>query len=152
MPWELQALPSDDSGSLGTVEHVQAKLRAALPEIELGRDVSGLEKLATMEAQGVKVPDVIREHWLRSKGAYQGLIEGKDFSVEFHLGEDEASVPAVVIDVRGSGDPMPVVQRLMTIDGWKVVDPHGQPPTMDSWKSFGTWRDDAIEQIKDEGA
>ncbi len=33
MPWELQALPSDDSGSLGTVEHVQAKLRAALPEI-----------------------------------------------------------------------------------------------------------------------
>ena len=29
MPWELQALPSHDGDSLGTVEHVQAKLRAA---------------------------------------------------------------------------------------------------------------------------
>ena len=151
MPWELQALPSDDSGSLGSIERVQAELRVAVPEIELARDVSGREKLAVMEAQGITVPEVIREHWLRSNGAYQGLIEGIGFSVEFHLGEDEAAVVAVGIEVRGSGDPMPVIQRLMRIDGWKVIDPQGKPPTVDSWKSFGSWRDDAIEHTKDEG-
>ena len=145
MPWELQALPSN-GGSLGTVEHVQAKLRAAVPQIELFQDASGLEKLAAMESRGVEVPDVIREHSLRSKGAYQGLVEGADFSVEFHLGEDEAAVAAVAIDVRGDGDPMPVVLRLMTIDGWKVVDLRGNPPTIESWKSFGTWRDEAIRR------
>ena len=152
MPWELQAIPSDDSNSLGTVEQVQATLRAVVPGIELGRDASGAEKLAVMQSRGVEVPDVIREHWLRSKGAYQGLFEGKDFTIEFHLGEDETAVPSMGIDVRGSGDPMPVIQRLMKVEGWKITDLRGNPPSMTSWKSFGTWRDDAIEQIKDEGA
>ena len=152
MPWELQAVPSDDGGSLGTVEHVQAKLRAALPEIELFRDASGSEKLASMESQGIEVPDVIREHWLRSKGAHQGLIEGDGFSIEFHLGEDDAAVVAVGIYVHGSGDPMPVLQRVMKVEGWKVVNLKCQPPAAESWQSFGTWRDDAIEQTKEEGA
>ena len=134
------------------MEQVQAKLRAAVPEIELFRDASGSEKLAAMESLGTQVPDVIREHWLRSKGAYEGLIEGEGFTIEFHLGEDEAAVVAVGIDVRGSGDPMPVVRRLLKIGGWKVVDSEGQPPTMESWKSFGTWRDGAVERIKEEGA
>ena len=144
MPWELRALPSDDGQSLGTVEHVQAKLRAALPEIELFRDASGSEKLAAMESQGVEVPDFIREHWLGRTGDYRGLVEGDGFTIEFHLGEDEAAVVAVGIDVRGSGDPMPALRRLMMIDGWKVLDVQGKPPTMEAWKSFGTWRDDAI--------
>jgi hypothetical protein len=130
---------------------VQAKLRAALPEIELFRDASGSEKLASMESQGVEVPDVIREHWLRSNGAYQGLIEAEGFTIEFHLGEDETKVPAVAMDVRGSGDPMPVVNRLMRIEGWKVVDLRGNAPSTELWKAFGTWRDDAIDQIKNEG-
>jgi hypothetical protein len=150
MPWELQALPSDDRGSLGTVEHVQAKLRAVLPEIELFRDASGSEKLASMESQGIEVPDVIREHWLRSKGTHQALIEGAGFTIEFHLGDDEAAVVAVAINVRGSGDPMPVLRQLMKIEGWKVVDLHGQPLTAESWQSFGSWRDDAIEESNDE--
>jgi len=44
MPWELKALPSDDSESLETIGQVRAKLLAAVPEIELGRDMSGPEK------------------------------------------------------------------------------------------------------------
>lgn len=152
MPWELQALASDDRGSLGTVEHVQGKLRAAVPGIELGRDASGAEKLAAMESQGLDVPDVIRGHSLRSKGAYLGLIEEDRVTIEVSLGDDEAEVVAVGLSIRGSGDPMPVIQRLMRIEGWKVVDLQGQEPTVDSWKSFGSWRDDAIEQIVDEGA
>ena len=151
MPWELQAIPSDDSESLGSVEHVQAELRAAAPEIELFRDASGLEKLAAMESRGVTVPEMIRDHWLRSTGEYQGLIEGDRFTIEFYLGEDESTVVAVGINVRGAGDPMPVIQRLMKIPNWKVVDLRGEPPSIESWKAFGTWRDDAIQQI-DEGA
>lgn len=127
MPWELQALSSDDHGSLGTVEHVQAKLRAVLPEIEFYRDASGSEKLAAMESQGIAVPDVIRERWLLPAGAHQGLIEGDGFTIEFHLGEDDAAVIALGIDVRGSGDPMPILQKVMKIEGWTVVDLNGQP-------------------------
>jgi hypothetical protein len=152
MPWELRALPADDSGSLGTVERVQGKLRAAVPEIELYRDASGTEKIAAMEARGVQVPEVIRERWLGSKGAYQGLVEGEGFTIEFHLGEDEAAVVAVGIDVRGGGDPMPVVRRLMGIEGWKVVDLQDEPPTMESWTAFSTWRDEGIDDIQDERA
>jgi hypothetical protein len=152
MSWQLQILPSTDSQSLGSVEHVQAKLRAAVPEIELFRDASGLEKLAAMESQGIQVPEAIREHWLESKGAFQGLIEREDFTIEFHLGEDETTVAAVGIDVRGSGDPLSLVERLMRAEGWKVVDLHGEPPTMESWKAFGDWRDDGIGQVGDERA
>ena len=138
MPWELRAVPFDGSGSLGTVESVQAKLRAAVPEIELLRDASGLEKLAAMESQGIEVPDVIREHWLGRKGEYQGLVQGRGYTIEFHLGEDEAAVIAVGIDVRGGGDPMAVVQRLMKIDGWRIEYLRGNAPSRESWKSFGT--------------
>lgn len=150
MPWELRALPSDNRGSLGTVEQVQAKLRAAVPEIELGRDASGAEKIAEMESRGIAVPDVIREHWLGSKGAFQGLYQGEGFAIEFHLGEDESAVPTVGIDVRGSGNPMPIIQRLMNIDGWQVIDLEGNAPSLAAWKAFGDWRDDVIEQIDGE--
>src|SRR5688572_10209703 len=147
MPWELQIRLPDGSGSLGSLEQVQAMLRAALPEIELFRDASGLEKLAAMEASGVTVPDVIREHWLRSKGAYQGVIEAGALTFEFYLREDETAVRVVLVEVRGSGDPMPVVERITSVPGWKVVDARGAPPTVESWKSFGAWRDDAIGRI-----
>ena len=105
-----------------------------------------------MQSRAIEVPDAIREHWLRSKGAYQGLFEGKDFTIEFHLGEVETAVLSMGIDVRGSGDPMPVIQRLMKIEGSKITDLRGNTPTTKLWRSFGTWRDDTIEQIKDEGA
>jgi hypothetical protein len=151
MPWELQVLPADGGGSLGSVEEVQTKLRAAVPEVELFRDASGAEKIAAMEAQGIQVPEVIREHWLGSKAAFKGLTEGEGFTVEFHLGEDETTVSAVGIDVRGSGDPMGIVERLMRVEGWKVVDVQGEPPTRESWKAFGDWRDDGIRQVGNEG-
>jgi hypothetical protein len=153
MAWQLRIVPSRGGGdSLGSVEQVQAKLRGADPEIELFRDASGAEKLASMESQGLTVPDVIREHWLGSKGAFQGLIQGEGFTIEFHLGEDETTVAAVGIDVRGSGDPMPVIERLMMVEGWKVLDLQGQPPTIEFWRSFGDWRDDGIGQVGDERA
>lgn len=141
MPWELQIIAVDDSNSLGTVEQVQAKLRAAVPEIELFRDASGTEKLAAMELQGVEIPDVIREHWLRSKGAYRGLTEGDGFTIEFHFGQDETTVPSVGIDVRGSGNPMPIINRLMKIDGWKIVDLQGEPPTSNTWVTSAHFQD-----------
>jgi hypothetical protein len=149
MAWELQVLAADGSGSLGTVDEVQGKLRAAVPGIVLGRDASGSEKIAAMEAAGVEVPDVIREQWLGSKGAFLGRFESGDIAIEFSLGEDEAKVTAVLIDVRGSGDPMPIVRRLMAIEGWDILDASGRAPTKESWESFGAWRDDAVGRLSD---
>jgi len=150
MAWELQIRSLDGSASLGSVAQVQAKLRGVFPKIELFRDASGAEKLAAMEERGIKVPETIREHWLGLKGAFQGVINGEDFTIEFHLGQDETTVAAVGIEVRGGGDPISVIEPLMNVEGWKVVDLQGEPPTRESWKSFGDWRDDGIRQAEDE--
>jgi len=149
MAWELQVLAAGGGGSLGTVDQVRAKLRAAVPGIELGREAGGAEKIAAMKAAGVEVPDVIRERWLASTGAYVGSFEGDDLTMEFSLGEDEASVAGVLIDVRGSGDPMPIVRQLMAIEGWAVLDGSGGPPTKESWEAFGEWRNDAVGRLSD---
>lgn len=146
MPWELQALAVDDHRPLGTLQQVQAKLRAAVPEIELFQDASGAEKIAAMESQGIQIPDVIREQWFRSDGAYQGLMDGEGYSIEFHLGRDQTTVPSVGIYVRGNGNPMPTLQRLMKIDGWKIVDAQGEPLATDSW-AMSVQFDDAIDRL-----
>src|SRR5215203_3082291 len=104
MPWELTALPADGQSSLGTIEHVQALLRTAIPEVELFRDVSGAEKIRSMESAGVEIPVAIREHWLQSAGAFQGMVRGGGFTLDFHLGDVEAAVASVGIDVRGDGN------------------------------------------------
>jgi hypothetical protein len=149
MPWELQVSAADGGESMGWVDEVQATLRAAVPGIVFLRGIGGAEKIAAMEAQGVEVPDVIREHWLASKGAHLGHFEGQDVTIEFDFGEDEAKVAAILVEVRGGGDPMPVVRRLTEIDGWAVVDARGGPPTAESWQEFGTWRDEAVRQVDD---
>lgn len=149
MPWELQATSRDSDGSMGSVEHVQSQLRATVPEIRLFRDVSGLEKLREMESRGISVPAPIRDVWLQSKGAHEGIVEGDDWTIEFHLGEDEDSVIVVGIDVRGTGNPMAVIDRLQSIPDWTILDLNGKRPTFEAWESFGSWRDDAIGEIKE---
>ena len=150
MPWELSAVPADSRPSLGSIAQVQELLRRALPRIQLFRDASGSEKIRAMEAQGIEIPQAIREAMMISGGAYQGLLEGNGWSIEFWLGQGADSVTSVSMDVRGSGDPMPAIQRIMAIPGWKVVDVNGTTPTRESWAAFGNWRDDAIEQLGDE--
>ena len=147
MPWELRVTAANGGESLGRVDEVQATLRAAVPGIVFGRAPGGAEKIAAMQAQGVEIPDVIRAHWLASTGAHLGHFEGNDVTIEFDLGEDESKVAAILVEVRGSGDPMPVVRRLTEIDGWAVVDARGGPPTAESWQEFGTWRDEAVRQV-----
>ena len=127
MPWELQATPSDSSSSLGSVEHVQSQLLAAVPNIELFRDASGPEKIKAMESSGIGVPDFIREHLMQRTGNYEGVLEGDGFTVEFDLGETESAVAAVGINVRGSGDPTEVIDRLIKIPGWKILDANSSP-------------------------
>jgi hypothetical protein len=150
MPWELKAIPAKSADSLGDVAKVQDLLRSAIPAIELYRDASGLEKLQEMESRGIEVPDPIREHWLRSKGNFQGFFQGDGFTIEFDLGENEMRVTSLIIDVRGSGDPMSVINQLQTIKSWEIVDVNGLRPSSESWSSFGTWRDGAIRQIDEE--
>ena len=69
-------------------------------------------------------------------------------TIKSYMGEDAANIDAVLLQVRGSGDPMPTSQCIRSIPGWTVVDPYGASPSLDSWKSFGTWRDDAVEKLK----
>lgn len=151
MPWELRAVSLENGGSLGTVEDVQAKLRAAVPEIELFRDSGGADKLAAMESLGVEVPAFFRELWAGSPGAYRGEIVGEEFTIDLYLGTEDASVSEVGIEVRGRGDPFPVLRQLMGIEGWTVTDGAGVPPTAEAWNAFGAWRDDAVSRDRHAG-
>jgi hypothetical protein len=147
MPWELSAIPADSRESLGTVEQVQSRLRHALPTIKLFRDADGSEKIRAMESKGIEVPPFIRDIMLRTGGSYLGLLEGDGWTIEFSLGQDENCISRVAIDVRGSGNPMPSIECLAAIPGWKIIDVNGAKPTRESWAAFGTWRDDAIDEL-----
>ena len=87
MPWELRLVSADDRQPLGSIEQVQARLCAAVPGVDFYQDASGPEKIAAMEAQGIEVPEVIRAHWLQSRGEYRGLIQGDGFTIELYLGD-----------------------------------------------------------------
>ena len=150
MPWELILSPSDSRESLGSVTHVQDLLKTAIPEIELFQDASGDEKIAAMELSGMEVPDVIREMWAGKKGSYQGLYAGPEFTVEFHFDGDEDAVRSVSLDVRGGGNPTPVINRISSIPGWQIRDMNGVAPSADSGVNFSDGGDDAIQGVKSE--
>jgi hypothetical protein len=125
--------PADPRESLGTVEEVQSLLRQAIPKIQFFRDASGSDKIRAMEAQGIDIPQVIRDALLITGGSYLGLFEGEDWSFKFSLGQNATSVSRVSIDMRGSGNPMPTIERLMAIPNWRLTDVNGTTPTRESW-------------------
>jgi hypothetical protein len=148
MPWELTLTHADPAQPLGPVTGVQDRLRSVLPGIEFHQDASGIEKLEAMEALGVEVPEVIRTHLIASQGSHQGVYEGCGFTIELFFGEGP-TVQSVGFEVRGSGDPLPMIEQLMSIPEWRIADVDGLAPSREVWGQFRQWQDDAIDAISD---
>lgn len=56
-----------------------------------------------------------------SKDKTHATFNGGDFSIEFDLSSVE-DANTVVLNVRGSGDPIPAILKLTQANGWVAVD------------------------------
>lgn len=132
MPWELCLVrhsgtppeslgDSEASEALGSIDDVVGRLKAIIPGLDVSQELSGPEKIRRAGLAGFEFPPIISEH-LRSRPAtWKALYEGNRFSLEFHFGEGPM-VRSLHIDVRGSGDPWPILRPLVKVENWALYD------------------------------
>ena len=126
MPWDL-TIQREDGQALEERESVVNAIRVALPQIEFGREPSGLERIELARAQGIEFPDVLRKHFESQPGKVtgEGILDG--CSVRFY-GFESAPLLAFEIEVRGSGDPTASLLSLCRQQGWIAIDCATQRP------------------------
>ena len=145
MGWELTIYGDGEKPprSLGTREQVCAHLAARLPGLKLA-----------------PLPQAFADHMkakLKELGvAYHPTLEGYyktlDFVVEFSC-TDAETISEMSANVRGNGDPLPVLRSLCAGTPWVVVeDASGQDvlaaAAPDSgWRRFKQWRDRGISTL-----
>ncbi len=85
-----------------------------------------------------------------------GTYDGDEFSIEFNTG-DEDPIDSIMLHVRGSGDPITAILQFANPNKWTLkdlttgeyLDPEN--PSPEGWKNFQDFRDNALDQYRDEG-
>jgi len=147
MPWEITIVNEVADRPLGDRQTVCGWLAEALPGVALRPPP--LPPSQALEAMSAAV----REAFLRPR--LEAVYEADDFSLEFFCG-DEAEIGFLQADVRGSGNPLPLLRRLCGARGWAVisaadrstVDLSAEVPAQ--WQRFCDWRDQVIGKISDD--
>jgi hypothetical protein len=156
MPWEL-TIRRADNAPMGPIDVVRKKMIDSLPGLQFYMEPSGAEKLAASEARGIVMPDVIREMWQRQPALEQADYEGDAFHIRL-FGFGEVPLFSVDAEIRGNGNPLPVIAALCRPNGWIAIDlANRQPVDLEAeaasgWKSFTNWRDDTIKKHQEEEA
>ena len=150
MPWTISISRSGDL-PLGTVEAVQDAIHKGVSGVQFYREPSGNEKLAKIK---VPLPDVVRRHMEQSPASIQGDYQDGDLSLRFYLGS-KADVQKIDVEIRGDGNPLPVIAAICLRHGWIAVDAAygGQPLDLSAsqapgWKRFCEYRDTAIRKLQ----
>jgi hypothetical protein len=120
MPWEV-VIQSPDNAELGDLAAVRDKMTAALPGIQFYSEPSGPEKLAAAREKGIEFPEVIRKHLEQSPATLQADFEAGDFSMQFY-GFESQPLRTIRVEVRGNGNPLPVLAALCKPNGWIAID------------------------------
>jgi hypothetical protein len=163
MPWELTVLSetadpastSRDWPPLGGGEAVCRCISACLPAAQWRRELSFIEKhqhLAADHPIRKFIADMTAEQraW-SSRPEWRGLYKGSGFTLEFFFADGPISL--FHVDVRGGGNPMPVLAELCRANGWLVKEPATgkvldlTAPSAREWEAFTRWRDQAIGEI-----
>jgi len=146
MPWEIRIVSETAEAPLGDKQSVCAWVSEALPGVALRQlPLPPQEILASF-------PPAVREAFERPR--LETLYEGDGFTVEFYC-TDAPEIRCLHADIRGSGNPAPVLARLCGPKGWTVisaadgsrVDLSGDG--ISQWQGFRDWRDQAIRQLCD---
>ena len=146
MPWEIRILGESDR-PLGNKAEVIEWVRLTLGGVELRRP-----PLPPPEVMATFSP-AVREAFAWPK--LEALFEQNDFTIELYCGYEDP-IRCLYADVRGSGNPLPVLARLCLPKHWRVISSADKScvdltaSTADQWQSFCNWRDDAIRQLQDE--
>jgi len=130
---------------LGTREDVIAALSGALPGVELERPPTPPKEFLGM------MPPAVRDAVTRPR--LEADFEHADFSIQFYT-TDTPSVNWINAEIRGNGDPLPLLRSICSHTGWSVIDSGGnivmdaRNADASSWESFRQWRDKGIDQIE----
>jgi hypothetical protein len=130
MPWELCVIKvagkpptkrPEEHLPLGPIEEVQRLLESVLPGIEIHREPPGANMVEMMKECGFELPESTAALLGQGAGRYGAFFEADGITFEFSFGH-ENQVRSAILDVRGNGDPMPVIERLTASTGWCVYD------------------------------
>jgi hypothetical protein len=137
--------PNDDSVPLGDLDVVLSKLSAAVPGLVMEKPpIPPPETLAMM-------PDVIREAALRND-EYFGSYEDDELYIAFMCYDHVPAVRFISLEVRGRGNPLPILAAIAAPNGWSVVDSSDDSvvdlsaATIPGWEEFRTSCNEAFGQ------
>jgi hypothetical protein len=139
MPWEIAIVrsPTDEKVPLGERDAVIGAVTSALPNVVL--ENPGLppeEFLATLSP-------MTREAFARPQ--LTGLYQDDCIVFEFYT-LDLPQIPFLCGNVRGSGNPIPVLRRLCLANGWSVVSSYNKAvvdlaaESSPEWETFCGYR------------
>lgn len=152
MPWTV-ILSNVNGEPLGAVDCVRGVIAKWLPGTAFGTSPSGAEKLAALEGLGVDIPPALRAVFATLSADERGMYEEDGVSLEFSLGTT-AMVETVTVDVRGSGDPVPVLRQLCVPEGWQVQEMGGPVVNLQGddagagWAKYARYRDTTVENLR----
>lgn len=119
MSWDLTIRSS--GGSLGSLEAVRQTIARIFPAARFDSEPSGIEKVRAAEAQGIQFPSIIRGSMLARPARYSAELQEANVSVSLFFGAVDI-VREIGVEVRGSGDPFPLLRRIVAVDGWQIID------------------------------
>jgi len=167
MPWELTAVKYDgappqytreiDSARqlpLGPCDTVREWISSALPGIAWSREPSLAETSCRL---GMELPDCWDEDTRRlaAMSKWRGQFGSENLFVEMYGLYDGADIRSFEIEVRGTADPIPCLQKLCEKPKWTLaeVGKDGQCLEFDSnasrrWNDFRNWVEDAVDHLQ----
>ncbi len=147
MPWDITIVNGRERQlPLGERDDVIARVAAALPGIIFGRP-PGLP--ADVIAQ---TPAVLRAHFQESPRLVADFVAG-GISTQFYT-DDEPLIRTIGVEVRGDGNPVPVLAAVCQPNGWAAVNGiNGEVVDLSAnespaWEQFVGWRDAAVESLR----
>lgn len=147
MPWDV-TIRRPDGEPLGDVDAVCERIAEAVPDVQFYREPSGAERIAAVRARGIEFPEIVRQRLESEPARVRAAFEGGGLSVLLY-GFEARPLVALHAEVRGEGNPVPLLAALCRPSGWEAVDDAtGRPVDLSGaaaagWEEFRAYRERA---------
>jgi hypothetical protein len=151
MPWELLVRKPRDE-TLGCRAEVVSCIAAAVPAIEWVEDPPLLDQIKDIPEHSLHSllptwPEETRAYF--SQPHLRGDYFADDLSIRLY-GFEAEPLMGVHVEVRGNGNPLPVLAAICVVHGWVAIDSDAGTPVdltagaAPGWEQFRQYRDRAI--------